>query len=147
MTRRYGEVPRNGQRYTFRRGVYAILERNGQLLITHQLDPEPEFQLPGGGIDPGEPPIVALHREVMEETGWKMADPIRLGAFRRFTYMPEYDLWAEKMCVVYLARPTLQVCSPTEPGHTAHWVDPYDAVQSLGNPGDRAMLVNLLRRR
>ncbi len=147
MTRRYGEVPRNGQRYTFRRGVYAILERNGQLLITHQLDPEPEFQLPGGGIDPGEPPIVALHREVMEETGWKMADPIRLGAFRRFTYMPEYDLWAEKMCVVYLARPTLQVCPPTEPGHTAHWVDPYDAVQSLGNPGDRAMLVNLLRRR
>lgn len=147
MTRRYGEVPRNGQRYTFRRGVYAILERNGQLLITHQLDPEPEFQLPGGGIDPGEPPIVALHREVMEETGWKMADPIRLGAFRRFTYMPEYDLWAEKMCVVYLARPTLQVSPPTEPGHTAHWVDPYDAVQSLGNPGDRAMLVNLLRRR
>lgn len=147
MTRRYGEVPRNGQRYTFRRGVYAILERNGQLLITHQLDPEPEFQLPGGGIDPGEPPIVALHREVMEETGWKMADPIRLGAFRRFTYMPEYELWAEKMCVVYLARPTLQVSPPTEPGHTAHWVDPYDAVQSLGNPGDRAMLVNLLRRR
>lgn len=146
MTRRYGEVPRNGQRYTFRRGVYAILERNGQLLITHQVDPEPEFQLPGGGIDPGEPPIVALHREVLEETGWKMADPIRLGAFRRFTYMPEYDLWAEKMCVVYLARPTLQVGPPTEPGHTAHWVDPYDAVQSLGNPGDRAMLVNLLRR-
>ncbi len=147
MTRRYGEVPRNGQRYTFRRGVYAILERNGQLLITHQLDPEPEFQLPGGGIDPGEPPIAALHREVLEETGWKMADPLRLGAFRRFTYMPEYDLWAEKMCVVYLARPTLQVSPPTEPGHTAHWVDPYDAVQSLGNPGDRAMLVNLLRRR
>lgn len=147
MTRRYGEVPRNGQRYTFRRGVYAILERNGQLLITHQVDPEPEFQLPGGGIDPGEPPIVALHREVLEETGWKMADPLRLGAFRRFTYMPEYDLWAEKMCVVYLARPTLQVSPPTEPGHTAHWVDPYDAVQSLGNPGDRAMLVNLLRRR
>ena len=38
------------------------------LLLTHQNAPEPEFQLPGGGIDPDEHPIKALHREVMEET-------------------------------------------------------------------------------
>ncbi len=144
MTRRYGESPQSGQRYTFRRGVYAILERKGQLLITHQAAPVPEFQLPGGGIDPDESPIPALHREVMEETGWAITAARRLGAFRRFTYMPEYGIWAEKMCTVYHARPTLQLGPPTEAGHTAYWVDPFEAVEVLENEGDRAFLVSLL---
>ena len=43
------------------------------ILATHQAEPVPEFQLPGGGIDRGEHPIAALHREVYEETGWKIA--------------------------------------------------------------------------
>ncbi len=109
MIRRYGEVPQNGQRYQHRPGVYAILPRAGKLLCTYQGDPHFEVQLPGGGIDPGEHPLNALHREVFEETGWRIAAPRKLGAFRRFTYMPDYDMWAEKLCHIYLARP----CGPT----------------------------------
>jgi 8-oxo-dGTP diphosphatase len=103
MHRRYGDAPLAGVRYTRRVGAYAILPRDGALLLTHQEEPGPEVQLPGGGIDPGESPIQALHREVFEETGWRIARPRRLGAFRRFTYMPEYDLWAEKLCLIYVA--------------------------------------------
>ena len=114
-------------------------------MVTHQAAPTPEFQLPGGGIDPGEHPIAALHREVMEETGWHIAGLRRLGAFRRFTFMPEYELWAEKLCTVYLARPTLRISAPTEAGHQAVWLDPKDALQLLGNEGDRAMLARALR--
>lgn len=47
----------------------------------------------------------ALHREVYEETGWTITGARRIGAYRRFTYMPEYDKWAEKLCTIYLARP------------------------------------------
>ena len=118
---------------------------DGALLTTHQAKPTPEYQLPGGGIDKGEQPIAALHREVMEETGYHIAEARRLGAFRRFTYMPEYDLWAEKMCTIYVARPVLRVGPPTEPGHTAVWIDPIAALKLLGNPGDRAMLALALR--
>lgn len=144
MIKRYGESPRMGQRYIRRAGVYAVLLDGDALLTTLQADPEPEYQLPGGGIDAGEHPIAALHREVMEETGWHIANLRRLGAFRRFTYMPEYDLWAEKLCTVYLARPVLRIGPPTEPGHQAVWMHPAAALSLLGNPGDRAMLARAL---
>ncbi len=138
--RRYGEPVREGQTYRRRPGVYAILPRGGSILVTHQAEPIPEVQLPGGGIDPGEQPIAALHREVREETGWIIGLPRRIGAFRRFTYMPDYDLWAEKVCTIYVARPIRRFGPPSEPGHTAMWLPAEDAVNLLGTIGDRAML-------
>jgi len=137
MIRRFGETPKPGISYRRRPGVYAILPRDGQLLVTHQAKPLPELQLPGGGIDPGESPIQALHREVFEETGWKIARPLRVGAFRRFTFMPDYDLWAEKLCVIYRAHPVCELGPPTEPGHQAIWISPDVAARELGNEGDR----------
>jgi 8-oxo-dGTP diphosphatase len=145
MIRRHGEPVKPEQRYVRRPGVYAILLRGDHILATHQAEPIPEFQLPGGGIDAGEQPIPALHREVREETGWKIAVTRRLGVFRRFTYMPEYDLWAEKVCTVYLARPVRRLGPPTEAGHAAIWLPVDEALVRLGNAGDRAMLASLLR--
>ena len=78
MIKRYGSPPRSGTKYVSRPGIYAILPLGNQLLLTHQMEPGPEFQLPGGGIDPGEHPISALYREVMEETGWRIARPRRV---------------------------------------------------------------------
>ena len=144
MIRRFDQPPRPDRRYTLRPGVYAILVRDGAILLTHQAEPWPEFQLPGGGIDRGEHPVPALHREVMEETGWTMQLSRRLGGFRRFTYMPEYDLWAEKMCTVYLARPVLRRGPPSEQGHDAVWAEPSAAARMLANPGDRHFLSSLL---
>ena len=145
MIRRYGEPVKPGQHYRRRPGVYAVLLRGDSILTTFQQAPVPEFQLPGGGIDAGEQPVAALHREVIEETGWKIDVLRRIGAFRRFTYMPEYDLWAEKLCTVYLARPVLRLGPPSEAGHTAVWLPVAEAVARLGNPGDRAMLAALTR--
>ncbi|WP_425097763.1 NUDIX hydrolase [Tropicibacter sp. S64] len=144
MIRRYGQPPEPGRRYVLRPGAYVILPRNGRLLLTFQEAPTPEFQLPGGGIDPGEHPIAALHREVFEETGWRIADPRRLGAFRRFTYMPDYDIWAEKLCIIYGATPVRRYGPPSEPGHSAHWLNAAEAVRSLGNPGDRSFVARYI---
>jgi 8-oxo-dGTP diphosphatase len=144
MIRRYGEPVRSGQRYKLRLGVYAILPRGADLLLTFQSEPYPELQLPGGGIDPGEDPVRALHREVHEETGWHIAAPRRLGAFRRFTYMPEYDLWAEKICHVYIARPALRLGPPVEELHTAMWCPAQEAADLLANAGERDFLRRLV---
>lgn len=137
MIRRFGDAPETGRTYTLRTGAYAILPVGDGLLLTHQNAPEPEVQLPGGGVDPGESPVQALIREVYEETGWRIARPRRLGAYRRFTYMPEYDLWAEKLCLIYMALPVVQYGDPIEPDHTALWMTPEDAVTRLANSGDR----------
>ena len=139
MIPRYGETFREGQKYTLRPGAYAILPRDGRVLLTLQHGDEVDIQLPGGGIDPGESPIQALHREVLEETGWRIARPRQIGAFRRFVFMPEYDLWAEKLCQVFVARPVFQIADPIEPDHETLWLALPDAALALGNAGDRAL--------
>lgn len=146
MIRRIGETPLPGIRYERRIGVYAILPHGGDLLVTYQAEPDNELQLPGGGVDPGEPHQRALYREVLEETGWTIAAPRRLGAFRRFVYMPEYDKWADKICIIYVAHPVRRLGPPLEPGHTDLWVSPEVATETLGNPGDRHFVRRYLSR-
>ena len=142
--RRYGEPVDCTRRYTRRPGAYAILARGDQVLLTHQMEPEPEFQLPGGGIDPGENPVSALHREVLEETGWSISGLRWLTTYRRFTYMPEYDMWAEKLCHIYFARPVLRHGPPLEQGHTALWATKEEALALLVNEGDRDFLADFV---
>jgi 8-oxo-dGTP diphosphatase len=137
MIRRFGQSPLPEKRYSLRPGAYAILPLQKRLLLTAQVSDVVDIQLPGGGIDFGESQIQALHREVMEETGWRISSPKRLGAFRRFVFMPEYDLWAEKICHIYMARPTRQICEPLEPTHFTTVMDPTEAAVALGNDGDR----------
>lgn len=145
MTPRFGEPPHPARPYRRRPGAYAILWRDGRLLLTHQQAPVPEFQLPGGGIDPGEHPLAALHREVAEETGWTIGGARFLWAYRRFCFMPDYNMHAEKRCQIWVARPILRLSDPTEPGHGAHWMTPAEAMAHLVDPGSRAALTRWMR--
>ncbi|MFQ6546924.1 NUDIX domain-containing protein [Aestuariibius sp. 2305UL40-4] len=147
MIRRYGEIPRRGQRYRTRPGVYAVLPMPSGVLLTVQAGDEPELQLPGGGVDPGEQPVRALHREVYEETGWLIARPRRLGAFRRFTWMPEYELWAEKICAVYVADPVRALGPPLEADHVAVVLPVEEAAVLLDDVCGGAAVRELVRTR
>lgn len=134
--KRYGDVPIRGQSYIHRPGAYAILQRGADLLLTWQGAPNNEIQLPGGGVDPGESPLQALNREVFEETGWRITRPRLVGIYRRFAYMPEYDMHAEKVCHIYHARPVLALGPATEDGHFALWLPVELALTKLANVGD-----------
>lgn len=48
----------------------------GRILATSRKDDHSAFGLPGGKVDPGETHLVALAREVREETGLNIVDPI-----------------------------------------------------------------------
>ncbi|WP_372610419.1 NUDIX domain-containing protein [Aquicoccus sp.] len=147
MIRRIGAPPTRLRRHVLRRGVYAILPFGRDVLLTFQMAPFEELQLPGGGVEDGESPLHALHREVFEETGWKIASPRRLGAFRRFTYMPEYDLWAEKLCEVFIARPVRPLSDASEEDHVPVWMGADLAARELGNAGDRMFIARYLASR
>ncbi|MSU89533.1 NUDIX domain-containing protein [Rhodobacteraceae bacterium 2CG4] len=134
--RRFGTPPRPGIRYTDRPGAYGVIPGPGGLLLTGQTRPRVEIQLPGGGIDPGETPVQALLREAREETGWTIRVRRRLGVYQRFTWMPEYRLWARKICHIYLCAPGLRLGPPHEVGHRALWMPPGRAVRALGSDGD-----------
>lgn len=143
--RRFSPPPRPDIRYRRRPGAYGVILDGWRAMLVLTECPGEEVALPGGGIDPGESPIRALHREAMEETGWRIRPVRRVGAFRRFTYMPEYDLWAEKICQVYLCRPGREVADPIEPDHTPVWLDAEAALGALSVAGDRAMMAAALR--
>ncbi|MEO1491398.1 MAG: NUDIX domain-containing protein [Pseudomonadota bacterium] len=136
--KRIGEPWLPGRPYRDRRGAYGILvDRSGDLLLVDQGD---ELQLPGGGIDPGESPLQALHREAREETGWRIAAPRLFGTFQRFNYLPEYGFWARKVQSIYLARAVRALGPPTEPDHIPLFMAPALAVRRLDVEGDREMV-------
>ena len=136
----HGAPPASAQIYRRRPGAYAILPLRGRVLLTFQSEPVPELQLPGGGLDPGEAPLRALHREVREETGWTIGPARLVGRYRQYGYIPEYDMWAEKMCSLYLARPVRHVGAPHHAEHSVVWATPAEAARRLINAGDRAFV-------
>ncbi len=144
--RRFDQPPHRGRKYRERPGIYAIVHDGERALLIDQPDLGPEIQLPGGGIDPGETELRALHREVLEETGWTIRPMRRLGIYQRYAYMPEYDLWARKLCRIYLCRPGLRISPPREPGHRAFWMPLAAAVAALAYEGDRWFMSRTLRR-
>jgi 8-oxo-dGTP diphosphatase len=137
--RRYGEPVDVARRYGSRPGAYAVIRDRDDVLVTEQADPH-QFQLPGGGIDPDEGALRALHRECLEETGWRIQVVRRLGAYQRYCFMPEYDRWARKVCHIYFARPVRRLGEPSDAAHRAVWMPAATARVLLALPGDRDFL-------
>lgn len=143
--RRYGKSPEAGIRYKARPGAYGVILRGDQALLALTEEEGEELLLPGGGIDPGENAIRALHREAMEETGWRIRPIRRVGAYRRFVWMPTYQFHAEKICHIYLCAPVRKLGAPSEPDHHPVWVDTAVAAAMLSGEGDRALFLEALR--
>ena len=140
MIRRFDETPIKNQNYITRHGVYAIIINSKKLLITFQGPPHNEYELPGGGVDVGESHLHALHREALEETGWAINPKLKLGIYQRYTFMPEYDLWARKVCHIYLCHGVIKRSEPLHDDHTPIWTSPKHSFEILYNSGDKYFL-------
>jgi len=65
-----------GARVDTRIAGVILVDRRGRLLLQlrdgdTRIDPH-RWCLPGGHVDPGEDPVAAAHRELLEETGLKV---------------------------------------------------------------------------
>ncbi len=56
----------------WRPSAYGIVVNDGKILLTKQYG---KFEVPGGGVDLGETPEVAVIREIKEETGIEVSEP------------------------------------------------------------------------
>ena len=159
MIPRYGTPREAGRRYTLRRGAYAILWRDGRVLLTHQDEPWPEFQLPGGGIDPGESPLRALHREVFEETGiriggvevpvdnlrdWQLSNSYEIYPVWRHRYAPGVTRNTEHVFGLCVPRDIPITLAPRE--HLQHrWLPWREAADLCFSPSNAEALLQLPR--
>ena len=101
--KQFGERVNYKIKYQRRVGAYGIILQKNDLILTEQITKENgiELQLPGGGCNEEESLIRTLYREVLEEIGWGIKVLKKEGVFQRFTYMPEYKIWAHKICHIY----------------------------------------------
>jgi 8-oxo-dGTP diphosphatase len=65
-------------------GTFALLlDDDGSVLCVRQNYPPHEWTLPGGRVEPKESPLAALHREILEETGCRIAIERYVGTYAR----------------------------------------------------------------
>ncbi len=83
--------------------VLGIVEKDGKFLILQRVDDTPiwhhKWELPGGKIDINESPLVAVQREVLEETGLKIQKPELLGIHTHHWNLP--DTVQQTFLIVY----------------------------------------------
>ena len=104
----------------------AIVRRAGQVLVV--CDPTSVHVLPGGRLESGEEPEHALHREVLEETGWHLSSPTLLGYlhFRHLGPRPTtgwQSPYPEFFQVIYVAAATRHDPSAKEPDGYELWAE------------------------
>jgi len=74
----------------FRAGVGGVItDRRGRVLVCERRDIPGSWQFPQGGLEKGETPIVAVFREIKEETGFAKSS-LRLS--RRYPDLLAYEL-------------------------------------------------------
>ena len=98
----------------------GIIIKDGKILLMHRRKNGQEyFVLPGGGIEDGETPKEAVHREVFEETGLKI-----LKVNSEFSFL---DVNGKKCHVFYLeieeGKPTL-IGEEKEINNELDWYNP-----------------------
>ena len=132
-------------RYQRRVGAYGIILHKKELLLTEQItiDNNIEVQLPGGGRNENESLIHTLYREVLEETGWGIRVIKKEGTFQRFTYMPEYNIWAQKVCHIYTCVATMQKTKQLEKNHRFITMNKKRSLARLVDPGFKYFIENV----
>ncbi|CAL4858330.1 NUDIX hydrolase [Microbacterium sp. MM2322] len=126
--------------------AYAVVTDGDRILLAHWNSPtRPAWTMPGGGLDPGEDPMDAAVREVLEETGFHVELDGILGTDS--LVIPEKDRFhgtgpIQALRIVYRAHVVGGELHNEEDGSTdeAAWF-PIDEVASLTRVGlvDTAM--------
>ena len=141
----FGERVNCKTRYQTRVGAYGIIFYNQELLLTEQITSENniEVQLPGGGRNEDESLIHALHRKVLEETGWGIKLLKKEVTFQRFTYMPAYKIWAHKVCHIYRCVATMRKTKQLEKNHRFIFMNKKKAFKTIVDKGFKYFIANV----
>ncbi|MEC7577421.1 MAG: RNA pyrophosphohydrolase [Pseudomonadota bacterium] len=77
----------------------ALFNTEGKVLVGERIDSPGAWQMPQGGIDPGEDIQTAVYREMLEEIGTDKADVIEIGEKKLRYDLPPHllgRLWKNK---------------------------------------------------
>ncbi len=125
--RQFGQPPPSGAGVRERPGAYAVLVDASWRVAVVTVGGQGPW-LPGGGIEAGESPEQALHRELREETGFTVEVLHPLGVLGQ--YLEHRGRWWNKVCHLWVCRP-LEHAGALEADHVVHWLAPTRARDRL----------------
>jgi 8-oxo-dGTP diphosphatase len=129
---RFG-APEPGLDYRERPAAYGLLERERRLALVYVTltDRPPFYDLPGGGIDPGEDEEQALRREFGEETGLLVRAGRRVAAAEQYMISAHSEPFLSQgaffEAILEGERPELKI----ERDHELVWAPPVEALAKL----------------
>jgi 8-oxo-dGTP diphosphatase len=130
-------APLPGRDHRPRPGAYGVVfDARGRLLVVEEFA---RLYLPGGGLDPGETPEQALHREFEEETGYTVAIEAVIGEAREFVAdeTPGVAAAFNKHCFLFAVRLTGGTGIPAIPSNRPSWMPLAEALAALSNESHR----------
>lgn len=126
----FGKI-KTGEKCIDRPGSYAIIEKDRKVLLV-KITGWGKYFLPGGGIDDGENALIALHREVGEETGFLVKVLEKVGEANEYIFSPKLGGKINKISDFYRAEitgedPSLKI----ELDHQVEWHFIEEAIEHL----------------
>lgn len=122
-----------GRDYGDRPAAFGILERDGRVAVVNVTKPDaqPWFDLPGGGVDPGETSAQGVVREFGEEAGLKVAAGEAFGHADQYFVNTEDVAWNNRSTFYRLDFISEDASLKIEDDHVLVWLEPLEAIAQL----------------
>lgn len=124
---------KSNKQYVLRPSCYAIIFDESCLKVA-VIQKGTKYFLPGGGMENAETRELCLHRELLEELGWKIEIQQYIGNAERYFYAEKEGIYYVNDGYFYICNKVNEHINRIEEDHILEWLSPSQAQRLLIHP-------------